>query len=490
MKLIEKLMIFSLLFMLPNFQGITSSGTEDGSIGRITKARGQIYKTNFTNGSERVPLKGGDKIYVGDIVESDSRSFAKILMHDDSVFSVGPQSKFSFEKFQMKNKNERTATYNLIKGKLRSVFTRKAPGKTLKIKTPTASMGIRGTEIVSDVYKVKGRLKTDIALLHGKLEVTTTRGKKFDLKPSEMFEATREPIKVSRDQRKPDRNVRKIAQNRVQAKKRVLKKKVFEVLKKSPRKGGQTFLFDALKSERKDLTKEVEFHDISKPENRPKREDVSDKLGQKDLKLNKDLTRQELKKGFSGGKIKSRAPASEKEPTNNFDREAPKFNARPVLERKPQQNKELAPAPQIKEFKRDGIKGPGPKMKIKAPQMKKPPMPPRIDIKTEAKIEIKRPDLQNKLRQNIMKQIQKQVATQPKPGVVPTTGTAPSAAKEKIQESIQRAIATEIQEKQQILEQEKILEQKRLIEQQQMIIEQKDVTGVGGAPVEVAPPAK
>ena len=50
-------------------------------------------------------------------------------------------------------------------------------------------MGVRGTEIVSDVYKIAGELRTDIALLHGKLEVTTNNGRKFDLSPSDLFEA-------------------------------------------------------------------------------------------------------------------------------------------------------------------------------------------------------------------------------------------------------------------------------------------------------------
>lgn len=232
------------------------------SIGRVTKMKGEIFRSNVENQVIRQPLSVGESIEEGDIIESEKRSFMKVLMKDDTIFSIGPSTKFAFEQFKMKTKNERTATYNLLKGKLRSVFTKKAPKKTLTIKTPSAAMGVRGTEIVSDVYKFKGKLRTDIALIHGKLEVLTKQGKKFDLKPSEIFEAVDTKRKDIKQAAKVLKG-RKVASSQIQASKRKLKKKVFETLRKKPRKGGEVFLFDALKSERKDVSKGAEFHSVT-----------------------------------------------------------------------------------------------------------------------------------------------------------------------------------------------------------------------------------
>lgn len=229
-------------------------------IGRVTKLRGKIFRSNVETEVVREPLSVGVWIQEGDIIESEKASFIKVLMKDDTIFSIGPASKFAFEQFKMKTKNERTATYNLLKGKLRSVFTKKAPTRSLHIKTPTASMGVRGTEIVSDVYRVKGQLKTDIALIHGKLEVTTKLGKKFDLKPAEIFEAV-DSNRLSQRAAKALKG-RTTASDNFKASKRKLKKQVFEVLKKKPRKGGKVFLFDALHEGRKS-GKGAEFHDLT-----------------------------------------------------------------------------------------------------------------------------------------------------------------------------------------------------------------------------------
>lgn len=231
-------------------------------IGRVTKLRGEVLKTNIEAQVVREALNEGDWVEEGDIIESEKASFVKVLMNDDTIFSIGSSSKFSFEKFKMKTKNKRTAVYNLMRGKLRSVFTKKAPKKTLTIKTPSAAMGVRGTEIVSDVYKIAGELRTDIALLHGKLEVTTNNGRKFDLSPSDLFEAVDIQKKDIKNAAKVLKG-RSIASQNLVAKKRKLESKIFKKLMKKPRKGGEVFLFDALKDKRKKVSKEAEFHNVT-----------------------------------------------------------------------------------------------------------------------------------------------------------------------------------------------------------------------------------
>lgn len=207
-------------------------------IGRIVKIRG-VVKIKSKAGKIKV-LKNGDHIVEGDTILSQSKSFAKILMKDDTLFQLGPKSKFSFEKFKMQTKSKRQATYNLIQGKLRSLFTVKSKSRSLIIKTPTAAMGIRGTEIVSDVYRYKGKIQTDIALISGKLEITTLAKKKFFLGTGHMVE------------------LRKSARGNVNMNKRKLPTRMFNNLKKG-NKGGSVFLLDERKSSGEIKVKEIKL---------------------------------------------------------------------------------------------------------------------------------------------------------------------------------------------------------------------------------------
>ena len=90
-------------------------------VGRVVVTKGSVHKKDLNGKS--VKLKNGDKLYEGDLVDSADRSYVKILMRDDTVFQLGPKTQFKFEKFAFKTKKKRTATYKIMRGKVRSLFT-------------------------------------------------------------------------------------------------------------------------------------------------------------------------------------------------------------------------------------------------------------------------------------------------------------------------------------------------------------------------------
>lgn len=214
----------------------TNLQSEDGAviIGTIVKVRGKIARIN-KNLRKKEFLQIGSKIYEYDVIGSGHNSFVKILMKDDTIFQLGPRSKFIFEKFSFNNKKNRKAVYNLLIGKLRSLFTNQTEnGEDLKLKTPNAAMAVRGTEILSDVYVAKENLQTDIALISGRLEVRAFSGatqdqKAIDLRPGFIFEAKGNNNKTSLG----PNGLKKIPQE------------VLMALKNPNNKGGQTFLSDA-----------------------------------------------------------------------------------------------------------------------------------------------------------------------------------------------------------------------------------------------------
>ena len=243
------------------------------SIGRVVKVHGEVM--DHKNGLSQA-LKKGDHLYVGSNITSGKASFVKIFMKDDTIFQLGPNSEFLLEKFEFTTKSERTAVYKLAKGKLRSLFTVKAPTRSLKIKTPTASMGVRGTEILSDVYKFKGKLTTDIALLSGSLEIQT-KGiqKRMLIKPGFVYQSSMSDS---------------LKRNAISSKIRRMDKRVFARARNS--KGiKNVFLNDVRRNIDKKLVKDVKF-EIKKMKTEKPRVPAS----KKDTKLKEKNPSKNIKK--------------------------------------------------------------------------------------------------------------------------------------------------------------------------------------------------
>ncbi|PIP90513.1 MAG: hypothetical protein COW01_10435 [Bdellovibrionales bacterium CG12_big_fil_rev_8_21_14_0_65_38_15] len=206
------------------------------SIGKIVKVKGDVKIVSLSG--EQQEAKALSELELGALVQTGNGSYAKVIMKDDTVFQIGPNSDFSLDQFEFETKNIRTAAYSLTKGQLRSWFVHKSPDKTLTIKTPTASMGIRGTEILTDVYSdTDGNSKTDIALVRGKLEVASNAlGEKIMLSPGQMLDSLGERVKG----RAPASARREHLRN--------LSQRVFEAVKRNSVDGdGAIFLNDARK---------------------------------------------------------------------------------------------------------------------------------------------------------------------------------------------------------------------------------------------------
>lgn len=190
----RKLNFWKLFLLLPLCLTLSTpqivQGKNDREVGTVAKAVGQVYRIPKGH-AQKKPLKNNERILEGDKLISLQRSFIKVLMDDDTVMNLGPGSEFEIKEFKMKTKSDRTSVYNLAKGKMRAIFTVKAKKKdALKIKTPNVAMGVRGTEILSNVYQVKGAMNTDIALLSGKMNIDTSQSginKVIQVTPGELF---------------------------------------------------------------------------------------------------------------------------------------------------------------------------------------------------------------------------------------------------------------------------------------------------------------
>jgi hypothetical protein len=117
-------------------------------------------------------LKKGSKVYNNDLIQTSEASFIVMEMIDLTTVTLGPNSDFKVENWKYRTKTDREAQFSIIKGKLRALVRSKAQSPDqLKIKTPTVSMGIRGTEFMVNVVNVGGKAIEQVALLEGSIHM-------------------------------------------------------------------------------------------------------------------------------------------------------------------------------------------------------------------------------------------------------------------------------------------------------------------------------
>jgi len=93
--------------------------------------------------------KGGDALRAGDIVNTSSDGQVKLLLKDKTVVDLGPSALFKVEKFDPKNGTDREFKGSMMYGNLRAAVSQKITGTgKFQVRTPTATMGVRGTEFV------------------------------------------------------------------------------------------------------------------------------------------------------------------------------------------------------------------------------------------------------------------------------------------------------------------------------------------------------
>jgi hypothetical protein len=124
-------------------------------IGLVKVAKGSVQ---IQRGTAKIPVTVGTGLQTSDVVVTGADGSAGITFTDNSLVSVGPNSVFSIEKYRFD-----TTTHsgefegNLKQGRLAAVsgkMVQQSPD-SMKIRTPSAIMGVRGTEFVVQVDEAK-----------------------------------------------------------------------------------------------------------------------------------------------------------------------------------------------------------------------------------------------------------------------------------------------------------------------------------------------
>lgn len=101
-----------------------------------------------------VPVHVGDRLFSGDRVLTSDGAAVGITLRDDTLVSLGPKSSFVLEQYNFnESSGEGNIAVRVVKGTLRYVtglIGKHAPERQ-QVMTPTATIGIRGTDFIVDV---------------------------------------------------------------------------------------------------------------------------------------------------------------------------------------------------------------------------------------------------------------------------------------------------------------------------------------------------
>lgn len=145
-----------------------SQPTEE-AIGLITALEGEVFlfRPGETVG-EQAQLK--DDIFLQDTIVTGDRSKVKIVFKDDSILSLGENTRMEITEFVFQpEQNFRQSIFTVTLGKLRVLIGRLfGEDSRVQVRTPTAIAGVRGTYFIVNVISEE---ITEIIVLEGEVEV-------------------------------------------------------------------------------------------------------------------------------------------------------------------------------------------------------------------------------------------------------------------------------------------------------------------------------
>jgi len=117
-------------------------------VGQIKISKGAVA---IERSGQKLPAAIGAKVQAGDVVKTGADGSVGIVFIDASLLSAGPNSVLAIDKFVFDSTtNQGAFESTLSKGTLSAVSGKiaKQSPDAMKVKTPAAVLGVRGTEFV------------------------------------------------------------------------------------------------------------------------------------------------------------------------------------------------------------------------------------------------------------------------------------------------------------------------------------------------------
>lgn len=124
---------------------------DEPSIGRVNTLKGSV---SIMRQHEVIVANIGSKIFQDDILQTGADGAVGIILRDNTIFSLGPESKLTMEEFQFAPAEGK---FSLVTKMLKGTFSymsgligKQAP-ESVQVETPVGTIGIRGTRFVASI---------------------------------------------------------------------------------------------------------------------------------------------------------------------------------------------------------------------------------------------------------------------------------------------------------------------------------------------------
>ncbi|MCP3851911.1 MAG: FecR domain-containing protein [Gammaproteobacteria bacterium] len=124
-------------------------------IAKVISAKGLVFAQSGS--MEKRKLKRRSKIYSEDTILTSKSASTQIRFSDGSLISLEQESEFTISEYTFNNNEDDKVIFNLLEGKLRTITGKigKKTKKNYQMKTPVATIGIRGTHYVINVCQLR-----------------------------------------------------------------------------------------------------------------------------------------------------------------------------------------------------------------------------------------------------------------------------------------------------------------------------------------------
>jgi len=163
----RKLFLIVLLFL---------SSSLFASIGHIMALRGDV---SVLRAADSISATMGMALQQQDTIITKKSSRVQVMLEDKTVITIGSNSNFKFEEYQFDGTANSKASFKASNGFFRSVTGKigKIAPKRFKLKTKSATIGIRGTDFWGEISPQK----EVIACISGAISIELNRGETFDV---------------------------------------------------------------------------------------------------------------------------------------------------------------------------------------------------------------------------------------------------------------------------------------------------------------------
>jgi len=157
---------------------LTLSAFVWSNIGNVAALKGNA---NILRNSKTLKIKSGMTLEVKDRIVTSSQSRVQVILKDDTVVTIGPDSSFVFDAYTFGTKANSQVAMHIDRGFFRSVTGKigKLAPERFKVKTVSATIGIRGTDfsaLVSDSEEIISCYRGSIVALIDNISHTVDEG--------------------------------------------------------------------------------------------------------------------------------------------------------------------------------------------------------------------------------------------------------------------------------------------------------------------------